>query len=524
MFAHTARSTVLLVLLFSGAAGPASAQVQVGREFPFAAESLHPYTDANGTRSVWAARVEHPGATYIALHFARFELTAGDRIVVRSEDGDERHVLSHTGRHGLETFWAPHIKGDVAVVELFASGSGPRGWGVALDAYAAGFADMNAESTGNAEAVCGEDERRNIACYADTEPEALERSRAVARLLIDGRFICTGWLVGCEGHLITANHCFDNPRLPFPPAEAVLNTDYEFLAEAPTCDATNGRLLWPGTLWEGRPTLVKRSFVLDYAAVHLEGNPQELYGSFLLEDRRGVADERIYIPQHPGGQAKKLALESTDATDESGFCEVTEADSGLACIPGSPFGETTYSCDTHGGSSGAPLVAYRSHQVIGLHHCSQSSNGLPACPNFAVPALALVHDLGADLPACAVAFAPDLTLKAYSFDDRAGNGNGRAEPFEVIDLVIRLENVGTSLASGIQGTLSTTTRGVEILSADTSWPEIPAGFSRANAEPRARIRLGPGVRKLRIDFVLEIHTDQGSFTIPFATDHRGVAR
>ena len=83
----------------------------------------------------------HQGsATYIAIHFDRFELAPGHRLEIRSESGRQRHVLTGRGRHGLGTFWASHVKGDVAVVELFTTGRQSNSCGVSIDKYAAGTA------------------------------------------------------------------------------------------------------------------------------------------------------------------------------------------------------------------------------------------------------------------------------------------------------------------------------------------------------------------------------------------------
>ena len=60
------------VLLLPAVALEARAQmVQAGYEVPFEAESPHPYPTGRGKEPVWTAKIEHPGATYIAVHFDR---------------------------------------------------------------------------------------------------------------------------------------------------------------------------------------------------------------------------------------------------------------------------------------------------------------------------------------------------------------------------------------------------------------------------------------------------------------------
>ena len=73
--------------------------------------------------------LHHPQAAYIAPHFARFELAAGDSLIVRSPDGKQVWRYDGLGRAGLGMtsggFWSGHIKGDTAIVELFASRPAP---------------------------------------------------------------------------------------------------------------------------------------------------------------------------------------------------------------------------------------------------------------------------------------------------------------------------------------------------------------------------------------------------------------
>ena len=50
-------------------------------------ESPHPVPAGGGDAPVWSIEVDSPGATYLAIHFDRFELGPGDRLVVRDPAG-----------------------------------------------------------------------------------------------------------------------------------------------------------------------------------------------------------------------------------------------------------------------------------------------------------------------------------------------------------------------------------------------------------------------------------------------------
>ncbi|MGD8377011.1 MAG: hypothetical protein PVF68_12800, partial [Acidobacteriota bacterium] len=251
------RCVIWLVVLacagLAAAMSPAAAQpVKVGDYVP------HP-EEAPDTSQPWSLTIYHPGATFIAVHFDRFDLPPGGQVFVESPDGTQRYRYDGRGKGSRGDFFAAHIEGEQAIVRLV----GARGEG-ALSV--AGYSAGNAAFTGSLEAICAGDDLVNAICYSDglggdDEPAAYAASQAVARLLTNkgaqGSFLCTGWLVGCEGHLMTNNHCIENQT-------HATNTDYEFDAEAPNCTSPNGQLFWTGTIWGGSATLVQTSYAHDY--------------------------------------------------------------------------------------------------------------------------------------------------------------------------------------------------------------------------------------------------------------------
>jgi hypothetical protein len=50
-----------------------------------------------------------------------------------------------------------------------------------------------------------------------------------------------------------------------------------------------------------------------------------------------------------------------------------KAITGVTCTGSTAYTDVRYTCDTEGGSSGAPVLARSNHQVIALHHCSASN-------------------------------------------------------------------------------------------------------------------------------------------------------
>jgi hypothetical protein len=396
-------------------ASPASQGItKVGEDVFRRFESAHPYASRELRRDsgpVHTDVITHPGAAYIAPHFERLELEEGDSVVVRAPDGSRSWRYDNSHPAARDGFWAIHIPGDTAIIELHsADHTGRRGilnkHGYSIDRYARGYTNEEMGFTGIDKALCGADDSGWAPCYASSDPAIYGRARPVARLLINGSGGCTGWLVGSQGHLMTNQHCIGT-------AADAQNTNYEFMAEGATC--TTSCASWfgcPGNVIAGAgATLVKVDAPRDYALVQLPQNPINTYGYLQLRSTGAVVDERIFVPQHPAGHGKKIAVRSTDSRDASGFAEVyslTEA----SCQTGGP-NDVGYFADTQGGSSGSPVIGHSDNLVVALHHCAN-------CPNRGVPIQAVISHLGASLPACA--------LPAAGCPSTSGNGEPPPPP------------------------------------------------------------------------------------------------
>jgi V8-like Glu-specific endopeptidase len=348
---------LFLLLGFSSAQTPA----KVGDLYPIQIRSSG-VSDIEGVETPLGQTytLTHPGATYIALQFSNLALAKDDIIEVSDANGDQAYTLTGSGKGGGSPFWSQHIKGDTIVLNMLTRGKSRRSF-FEVNEYAAGFESLF-------ETICGLDDKVNAVCYASSFPTAYDKARAVARLLINGNSLCTGFLVSGSNHLLTNNHCIQN-------ATAALNTDYEFMSEAPLCSSANAQLAYPGTFFDGA-TFIQTSAALDYTLVQINsGNPSSLYGFLELDSQLTVIGEQIYIPQHAGGKAKQIAIYSTEAVDATdGFCQINNVGN-TGC--GGNLGSTNvfYLCDTEGGSSGSPVISMVTNKVVGLHKCGGCSNG-----------------------------------------------------------------------------------------------------------------------------------------------------
>jgi hypothetical protein len=403
---HSILISILIVLVFSPSL---FSKIEVGEKVKQTFETPHPYPGEKGV--LWQKEFYHPEASYIAIHFSKFELANGDYVEISSPEGSFKYTYKGKGKKvkrfndkkklvekEISQFWATHIPGDRAIVKLV-SNNKQNAFGFVIDEWVRGYerghveALLEGESIARIQAICGEDDSEWAKCYDGTA--MYDKAKAVCRLLINGNIACTGWLMGSEGHVMTNQHCIEAQG-------DADNTDFEFMAEGSTCTTDcSSWLACPGIVEASSGTLVRVDYDLDYALVLLPTNVIGTYGYFQLRDILPAVGERIYIPHHPSAWGKQLTVNSdTDGP----YAKIYSTDQ--PPCHGGP-GDIGYYADTSGGSSGAPVLGYTDNLVVALHHCG-------TCPNRGVPVTAIITDLGTDLPDDAVASGAPQYCTNYS--------------------------------------------------------------------------------------------------------------
>ncbi len=478
------RLTIIAILLALSATPllaqkPVTAGVHVEQNFA----TPHPYPagDGKAARLVWTDRILDPGAAFIAPHFARFQLAPGDRVIIRSPDGAQSWTYTGLGKADLglseDGFFAVHLKGDSAVIELW-SVNPESSFGYEIDLYGRGYNDDEIRAFWDAglgeemnlpepaelgRSICTTNDSDEAKCYQASEPDIYDRGRAVVRLLLNGGSWCTGWLVGCDGHVMTNEHCI--------PSQSQLNNiDFEWMAEGADCATScTSSLACPGTIEASGGTLVQVDAPLDYALVLPDtsvGGGTDLnatYGFLQLRDTGAVVGERMYIMHHPAGWGKHFSVESTYPLEPSppnaSVISITED----ACSAGGPP-DVGYWADTQGGSSGSAVLGYSDHKVIALHHCRGSGfctagTSPPDDPNRGVPIQNVIADLGANLPNCAACDPPDppvgltATPNGDNRIDLSWTASAGADNYNVYRAVGSCPQTGyEQIAEGVAGT------------------------------------------------------------------------
>lgn len=330
--------------------------------------AVDPRQALGSTERRLSQQLRSQGADFVKVHFAEFRLPAGAYVLVASADGREVHRYEaepqanrtfdrKQGEDGLTRFAALSVFGDSATVTLVL----PPGvaWGAShalrVDQFHAGQLAAAERTTLS---VCGTDERRDPVCFASSNPTQVDRTRPVARLLMAGSSLCTGWRVGPDNRMFTNNHCFADQS-------TLTNTEVWFNYQNSSC---GGSTLAPVTKVTGG-TLLKTDSTLDYTLFTINNFANVAsFGYLGLEVRDPVLNETIYIAQHGGGKPKQLAL--TSDQDGGGNCKINNANAN-----GNGTGtDVAYYCDTEGGSSGSPVIAGSSNKALALHHFGGCTN------------------------------------------------------------------------------------------------------------------------------------------------------
>ncbi|RJQ68448.1 serine protease [Pseudonocardiaceae bacterium YIM PH 21723] len=306
--------------------------------------------ESDGTQEAVSARVdEHSPSTvihradagYLKLHFDSLHLQPGAYLTVSDSSGSQARTIRGSGPQ-----WAVSVEGDTAIIALH-NGSGSATVDTLFRGYSA--QEMQERAVTN---ICGTDQSQEIACFKATFPAEFEHSAAVAQARItfkdpaDGKTkiaACTAFRIGATNRMLTNNHCLS--------PSTWISGDILFNYQCATCTGTE---LSPGTTVAVDQILTTDAgldFTL-FTVTDFVATAQ--YGWLNVDPSTPVKGGQIYIPQHPGGGTKKLAV----LTEGDGICTVNTV------YTGDMIG---YECDTRKGTSGSPVVSRQSHKVIALH-------------------------------------------------------------------------------------------------------------------------------------------------------------
>ncbi len=330
-----------------------SNNARVGSEVFRTIESAHPYPSGIGKKKniAWRDTIHEAGATYLALHFEKVQLRQEDFLIVRSLDGSRswNYTVKSSQLQLASGFWSIPIYGDKMIVEIQSMAEGNE-FGYKIDKIAKGFANINT-SIGSS---CGKNDSSNIAC--ETDPNILNNAKAVARVLVNGIYYATGFLVGSEGHFITNKHVIKNEI-------DAANTSIEFLAKGRCEEFCLLPGYCPGIIEATAVELITTSEALDYSLIKLPSSVTNTYGYLKIRLSAPIVGEILYVIHHPFGGGQVLSIRS--GSSAAIILSTEEQACGSTSING-----FTHNAYTKTGSSGAPILSAEDHTVIGIHQCN----------------------------------------------------------------------------------------------------------------------------------------------------------
>lgn len=348
--------------------------LKIGDEFEINISTAHPYKSLSAGL-VFEREFHSKNASYIKLYFEDFNLAPGDYVEIISPNTDEQIIYAGKGKiidedyTMISDFWSSVLFTDSVIVKLHTV-QASKGFGFNIKKVAYGYTNEKLAKLGENYKIINKDDKERIACYKDTE--MYEKGKAVCKLIIGGTGSCTAWLLGCEGNAMTNNHCIGK-------AGDARDTDFIFNYRKEECSGSSNSQ----TETIKRCTFIKTSSALDYTLIKLPKDMSKKYGYLSLSSKVAAKGDRIYIPQHPGGRLKEIAVKSDK--DSGKFAEVQSSNNkGI-----------TYYADTEGGSSGSPVISYDSHLVYAIHNKGTASYNLSDGRSAE-----LIKSIGNDMPKC----------------------------------------------------------------------------------------------------------------------------
>ncbi|KAF1323127.1 hypothetical protein FI667_g10834, partial [Globisporangium splendens] len=334
--------------------------------------------------------------TSLWLRFSSID-ASGDQVVVSAANGSSPQSFDDAP-DGVTT--AP-IAGKALKIEFRPSkdsSNGCKATGVKpkMKVDAVGF-QWSKEMLVTKENICGaKDTMKNAICATqgdDSQKTMYAKAKAVIRterVREDNALVtCTAWLWGNKGHIVSNHHCFSSQDM-------VDKTNFQFMVETAACDGkcNPGQCPVGQTLaGKGNVQFIKSDAYLDYAVLKITNDPGSYIGKYgFLQIRFAVPTkgEEIYLPQHPYGGPKKIAM--TDDDEDKATATIKDVNYQIT-VSGQKYSNLVgYAADTAGGSSGSPVLAKKDHAVVGLHRIGDCNNAATSSGYLAGPLLGISSD------------------------------------------------------------------------------------------------------------------------------------
>lgn len=295
--------------------------------------------DLNAVGPVWWRQsFSKIGTDYIRFHMRAIGSAHASGAVVKVEGLGEQSFTYDVATIGEEGLWTGLLPGGLAVISLLAD-TRPEALVIGIDKIS-----YEAETGVPFSIWGGENETRHV--HDEAVPEIVHTLMPpVAKLVFQSGGLpktCTGFLIA-EDTLLTNEHCINSAEGC---ASLAVVFGYEY--------GPNNRIRFGEQFGCAEFDPDRSSFELDATLVRLKGSPGLTYGSVDVAGPEAEIAGPLILIQHPGGEPKQVSFIACEAIQDP--------------VDGrGPETDFTHTCDTAGGSSGAPVFDLQG-RLVGLHH------------------------------------------------------------------------------------------------------------------------------------------------------------
>ena len=338
------------------------------------------YSKSDGNR-LWQFNITDVGCQSARLHLSSFDLKGEDRLAVYgiASDGErvgEEIFRRNSGRDGdvfTHRVWADHL-----MLQFYASNSQSQ-----FDINYVQYGDCDRSTDNRVGSVCGHKDWENAVCYATKYPDIYRIASGVVKLQYVHKNVVysgTAFKVSDDGRFLTNYHCLRIKKV-MPSVELMVHYDSD------NCLRKQGHVSM--TLHGDSLLWTSGSTKLDASIITVQEANKAIYIPCLhMSSSDPLIGRQIAIIQHPDGESKKIAIKSDK--DVSGNCTIESTCEKV---------DYCYRCDTDEGSSGSPVVDFKSGNVVALHHFG-------GCPNSGVKISSVRMAAGNNMGVCSKGLLP----------------------------------------------------------------------------------------------------------------------
>lgn len=362
-------------------------------------------------KEITTVEIRTAGSQLTKLFFSKIVLPKGAYLEISNPARTEvslygwRDFMRTYPNGSQRTFSPTSVVGDTAVIQIvYPQDVMPRdGDSVYLSHY-----EIKPEE--KLKTILGKDERVQAICMKSTNNAFYRRSQAIGVAAMESTG--TTWSLGNQNLMMTNHHIVSDDEVES--GEVWFNYRDDVCGKDSAENSIRikaGKLITTG---QGRET--------DYTLFSLDqfdyknAKIKTLFGGLQIQEKRSVVGEALYIPQHGGGKAVKIA----------------HTKDGEACKTSYVGDQTHYNCDTRKGGSGSPVLSQKNNQVVALHRAGSTILNIGVSSWFLWEKIKSFVPQGANVEVLGVGdvMTATVNLKAAPVSVKSVSGNASVETFD----------------------------------------------------------------------------------------------